>query len=497
MLGDRILFVGNHYQALKRTALRCRRGSGLSCKENSEPGVEFQFDERFLQILWNEQRFNGNLKTTDGRDLLVVFPGVWNVSAGPDFRGAVLEIDGTSVIGDVEIHRTRGDWGRHGHSENPDYAGVVLHVFWQDDLPGTDPPAASLLLQDYVSDPLRELMSELAVNEYSYARKLSPGACSMAWAFSDDESLSRLLRVAGLTRLEAKALRLQRRSLLAGANQAVYEALFEALGYRANREAFRQLAQETPIADLAKFASRSAVEAVLFGRAGLLPDPTLVRVSTFWNGRIQELWDIWWRTGLSTLTLPWRRSGLRPLNAPERRLAAGIELLYRAEFDIAGRVSELAADLSEPVDLIRQLNALLTLNSEWENSRTFADTLPHPTALIGRDRRNDIVVNVFLPFLVAEATRMRRPLLAERARNAYLCVPRLQENHLIREAAHRFLVPPSRLQDIVRSACEQQGLLEIYRSFCGVLNCDCEICPFVAPPPVDQIPPQEYSVGNF
>ena len=31
-------------------------------------------------------------------------PGIWNKEEGPDFKGAVLEIDGQSMRGDVEIH---------------------------------------------------------------------------------------------------------------------------------------------------------------------------------------------------------------------------------------------------------------------------------------------------------------------------------------------------------------------------------------------------------
>ena len=47
---------------------------------------------------------------------------------GPDFLGAEIEIAGSTVLGDVEIHFRSSDWRAHGHHENPSFERVVLHV---------------------------------------------------------------------------------------------------------------------------------------------------------------------------------------------------------------------------------------------------------------------------------------------------------------------------------------------------------------------------------
>ena len=91
--------------------------------------------EAALHRLWGERRLYGNaVRTQDGGVLRVVFPGWPNLDRGPDFKSAVLR-DGTGALltGDVELHRRQGDWYRHGHDADPEYAGVILHVVWSGD----------------------------------------------------------------------------------------------------------------------------------------------------------------------------------------------------------------------------------------------------------------------------------------------------------------------------------------------------------------------------
>ncbi len=56
---------------------------------------------------------------------------------GPDVREAtVLLPSGVTRTGDVEMHLRASDFVRHGHADDPAYAGVILHVVWEDDRPG-------------------------------------------------------------------------------------------------------------------------------------------------------------------------------------------------------------------------------------------------------------------------------------------------------------------------------------------------------------------------
>ncbi len=99
------------------------------------------------------------LPLRDGGCLRVVFSGLWNRRAGPDFRGAVLLApDGGRhggrhgdrhgdrqeahrvLRGDVELHCREAGWRRHGHDRDAAYQGVILHAVA--DLSAAPPAAA-------------------------------------------------------------------------------------------------------------------------------------------------------------------------------------------------------------------------------------------------------------------------------------------------------------------------------------------------------------------
>lgn len=453
--------------------------------ENSDAAGECQCSERFLQILWNEQRLVSALRTLDGRAVEVISPGTWNVAGGPDFANAVVRIGGLLCRGAVEIHREPADWGRHGHGQDPAYAEVVLHVVWRAGLP---PPAAAtppvLEMRPHLDAPLRDLLDELQATVYPYARQVSPGVCAMRWAMTEDGTVRRLLRTAALARFEDKTLRLQRLGVAVGSGQAVFEAFFEALGYKVNRVPFRALSQQLTLHRLRQLPDAAAREAALLGAAGLLPDPSTTAVLPEWIPRVRDLWDRWWAGGGTALGLAWRRAGTRPLNSPSRRLAAGIAWLDTCNLDPEGWILAVAARHPEPAALLRELRAQLDVRSPWESVQDCCVRLRRPARLLGQSRTDDILANVLLPYLNALGSRAGDASLNHLARATFIALPRLQDNRVIQEAAHRFLVPPSRLRTVVRGAADQQGLMELYRCFCLALNGDCSGCPFTTDPAV-------------
>lgn len=457
----------------------------LQVGEHTEGNGGFQFRERFLQILWNEQRLAAELRTRDGQRLEVVSPGIWNVGPGPDFRQAALRLDGRAVRGDIEVHRTPADWARHGHGRDPNYEDVVLHVVWQDSA-AAGPDIPLLELRSALDGAWRDLFAELQAEVYPEARRVAPGRCALQWADTADGRVAQLLAVAGLARFEDKTLRLQRRAATVGGEQALYEELFGALGYKANRDAFRALARAVPLADLRETIDPLDREALLFGAAGLLPDPSLTEVRPLWQSRLRELWDRWWRFDRAIPPIAWCRASLRPTNSPERRLAAGLLFLETCQLRPLEFLAERAAGSANPKELLRLFGDALRCPSLWEGAIDFRTPLSRPARLLGDARVLDVAVNVLLPALHAFGLSREEPRLSKLAREALLAAPRLQDNRLLKEAAHRFFVPPSRAKTILAGAIAQQGLLEIYRSFCLALDADCANCPFAAPPP--QVP---------
>ncbi len=458
--------------------------------ENTDADGVFQWDERFLQALWNEQRFCAGLQTVDGQCLEVVSPGTWNVGAGPDFRNALLRLDGVKCTGDVEVHRTVQDWFRHGHDRDPSYTQVVLHAVWFPPSRGFRanglPPC--FVLRSHLDRPWGDLLEEVRAEIYPYARRVGPGECAVRWAGTENDGVIRFFRAAGLARFSDKVRRLHREGIRRGFEQALYENLFEALGYKSNRAPFRELARATPLSDLEELTAGPQFEACLFGSAGLLPDPTAVRVHGELAGRARRLWDVWWALGRQPLQLGWRRVGVRPLNSPERRLAAGVQLLQRWECRPVRRLLQIFEAADGADDLLRRLRSELDVSGEWGAFANFTRRLRKPARLLGPSRTHDILANVMLPFGAVLGRQQGRRELEHQARAAWLLLPVLQENRLLVQAVHRLLSPPSRVRDLVHRAAEQQGLLQVYQDFCLRLHNDCSNCPLRSGAPFEDSP---------
>ena len=89
----------------------------------------------------------------------MVYPGRSGVTAGPDFRDALLEVEGVGLIrGDVELHIKQSDWNSHGHGGVPNYNGVVVHRALEVSSPETRLQSGSLAP---VID-LRSLLTEVS-----------------------------------------------------------------------------------------------------------------------------------------------------------------------------------------------------------------------------------------------------------------------------------------------------------------------------------------------
>ncbi len=453
-------------------------------RENSNTTPLLQQAEQFLQVLWNERCGGGALHTRDGAELQIHSPGTWNPAGGPDFLRANLAIGGQRLWGDVEIHRREADWFAHGHHRDPAYGNVCLHVValpsarpaHTDD--GRVPPC--LVLSECIGETIRQ--SILAVGEeYSYAAQVPPGRCALQWMDSEDDELRTWLEAAGLSRFREKTRRLLSSLDERGAEQGLYQHLFDALGYRANRRPFRELAGAVPLNSLKQTESALGCAALLFGTAGLLPDPSESTLNQQDRRTLRHLWDRWWQCGASPLQGDWTWSGVRPANRPERRLAAGVSLLINTDFTPGAHLLETARSCTDERELIRRIEDILTIQHEG-NAPWLPAVAPSSgnARLLGQSRVQDIATNIALPYLAAEAARRDDSDLLRMAESAFLRMPKLQSNRSLKEVEHRLFLPPSRARRVVQRACHQQGLLAIHRDFCLALSTDCLRCPLAA-----------------
>lgn len=157
----------------------------------------------------------------------------------------------------------------------------------------------------------------------------------------------------------------------------------------------------------------------------------------------------------------WRLAGLRPLNRPERRLAALAQIIPK--------IPELLSALKarEPK---RFGTLLLALRDPfWEKHATLTGTsLRTPCRLIGEERVQDILINIFWPMVSLEDPEAAREGLQ---------AMKMAINSAARVASQRMLIsaltPKQR-----REALVQQGLLQIFRDYCQTDCSQCRDCTF-------------------
>ena len=222
-----------------------------------------------------------------------------------------------------------------------------------------------------------------------------PGRCQAPLKDLPEERLCCILTAASQFRLQRKAARLRNIVENHGRDEALFQEIAAALGYKENKLAFTLLAQRLPLGFLRKQSEEA--EAILFGVAGFLEAPDLGIYAGETRGYVRKLWDRWWphRDGMQRLVLPaklWRLSGTRPLNHPQRRLGA-LATLINAWPSFIRSLAKKTRKRAE--DFFLGLR-----HPFWNFHYTLAsDPAATEMALVGESRIAEILANVLLPLL--------------------------------------------------------------------------------------------------
>ncbi len=416
-------------------------GSGAAVMRGigESPGGERPaIPERLLWKLWKRRAARQDeFRTGAGTRVRVLYPGRAGTAAGPDFRDALLEVEGLGLVrGDVEIHLRQRDWTAHGHGDDPNYNGVAFHAALETDSPetalasGNAAPVISLAnLLDGADDgePAPPDAASAAAELWALlARRGYPRPDSAAETGS-------LLEQAGDERFRRRAATLGRFAAEQGPEQTLYEALLEGLGYRHNQQPFVKLAHQAPIAAL-----RRAALPVLYGQRPMVLRHWLLAVSGLDGGAAGVAPRLPPGLGPAMARKEWRLFRVRPANHPTARIEGAAELVAR--FLERG----LLAGLGDAAGSPSQLAAALTVDGRDGGA-----------ALIGTGRARDLAVNAVLPLLHtldgggAESAPME----------IYRRFPKLTGNEIVREMAAQLFPEPWQAE--ASNARRQQGLLHL------------------------------------
>jgi hypothetical protein len=458
--------------------------------------------EAVLAAIWNEQApLRGPMWCSTGEPVAVVYRGRWSAGSGPDFEGALLSIGeggGKLVNGSVELHLQCSDWWSHGHSDDPRYNSVALHVVLKPNgaRPITRQDGASvptLVLADYITLPTAELL-ERVTPLVGGMGTLSEEPC---WRRTEQWETNRLLEpidAAGDARLRSKATAMEADlHVLHSPDEVFYRGLMDALGYSANREPMRALAASLPIAQLLLLPLGKEpedrvrlLESVLLGAAGLLPSQRPRMGEPDWESaayaeEVEALWNAHARIlslePNSTLRLEWNTERVRPTNSPARRLAAAARILARLLWEEGGMLGPfMRARGDTPAALGKAWTRLLTVPGDgyWATHSDFGRGLgevvksKEEVALVGASRAADGVVNILLPLMMALSDVKGEPKWAERALRVYEVYPKLDENRITKQMAEEALGPRKKA---ISTARRQQGLIHLYRLHCEARRC--------------------------
>ncbi len=488
--------------------------------------------ERFLRQIWKHKQFNTeHLKTTDGRELEIISPGLLNKDGGPDFAEACVRIDGILYRGHVELHQRDEEWSEHTHDTDEKYNSVILHVVLYEPATGNKPltkslrPVPVLALAPYLAQSFRSTWEAMILNER--AERLSSIKCYSHNDGIGETTLRAWLRHLAVERMELKMRKLEdrlkelsdeqqlhvaepvreyddvpfgihpdelpppvaahtaadfRNSSLW--NQLLYEGVMEALGYTKNQKPFLLLARSAQLHHFAKFPFTVPpesvvrhIEAILFTTAGLLPDKSEIRdEETIAYMKMLETCRSEHQQYYSRhvlTTAQWQFFRLRPENFPTIRIAGAARLIFRfLERNMVKTIVQLMKNRDIDQSLKRTLLEelfIVTADGYWKHHFLFGEqSATTNNHLIGEGRTEEIIINVVLPVCFLYARIFKDKDVRNGTLKVFEARPPLGSNTITRTMDQQLIKKKFRLD----SAMLQQGTIELYKYYCLDERCD-------------------------
>ncbi|MCK4908466.1 MAG: DUF2851 family protein [Planctomycetes bacterium] len=497
----------NEYEQIKNSA---GLTSIIPSVIRDRPKVRFgqKINEKLIQYFWAEQVLqNVTCRTVSGQSLQVIFPGFWNLSGGPDFKQARLKIGPQVMTGDVEIHCAASDWYRHRHQTDRGYQRVILHVvFWNDLKEKFITNVFGQSIPQLVLSPWwrrkYEAFDRLLTTDMFYPTGAQFGGVGRCYQYFLDArkraKLKYFIDLAGRVRLDRKIKKFREtlsQEWVNDSENALYRGLLETLGYKNNRASFLELARRMPVRTLRVISDRFpetlkplVIQAILLKTSGLWPAPGRSRTVETRRylanlnlvlGRLKNNWKKYKQP------IQWNLTGTRPINFPVRRIAGFSYFLTRCWLadGLIPEFSGIFMSTNDPVTVNKKIFSLFQSpdNDYWHWHSTFdSKKFKNRTTCIGRDLINIMVVNVILPVLLWQAEKSGSGSLTRKLLSFYTDYPLTADNYLTRFMNFRLLGQNKKMiKTIVTTACQQQGLFQIFNDFCVRGHEGCQTCGFL------------------
>ncbi len=426
-----------------------------------------QFSEEFLYHIWDAQHLKIKLTTLSGKKIAIKFPGRWNTDSGPDFKDAILEINGKIKKGDIEIDLTTYNWKSHSHNENPEFNSVLLHIVYEDN--GKYPYTISddggkieiLEIKDQLNDDINKLIKHYSDKPYSEKDK----TCKLFNKMNKDETEHFLAKM-GMMRFEKKIKRFSAEHFFSDFDQLLFMGFMEALGYSKNKYQMLQISLNNPYKILKQFYNEGFTKdefiAILLCSSKLI-DHLPSTIPTDQKNKWQKLFSKQKFVNQS-FDNNWKLFRIRPVNHPAFRILQVADLLYDSlETSFFHNILKLFSFPSENFKLSDFKKKLY--NYFQTDNKYFPERYK-----LGKIRIDTILINIILPLTVIYAREKKYKQLEDVAINIYQSFPGLSANYLT-QYMEKFLNEEQK-KVIRKRAIYQQGLLNIYYENCQYHSCE-------------------------
>jgi Protein of unknown function (DUF2851) len=426
-----------------------------------------KFSEKFLYHIWDAQHLKNNLQTVASKSVKILYHGRWNTDSGPDFKDAILEIDGEVKRGDVEIELNSYNWHLHEHDENPGFNNVILQVVFEHNgrysYNFTENSDQIEILQ--ISEQLDEDVSKLLKKYSNKEFKSIDQTCKLFKNIADQDFEHKLSEL-GLQRFEKKIKRFSAEHFFADFDQLIYQGLFESLGYSKNKFQMLQIALKFPFRCLktmkVKGMTYDEFVSILLNSTGLtshLPSTFPIELKIKWIEKYSQQ-----NYSTDTFDPGWKLFRIRPANHPSIRILQVSQIIYDSlETSFFNQIIKLFS-FSTGEFTIAKLRKNL-----YDFLRKSPDFLPERYKL-GRTRIDTILINIILPLAAIYANEKKYNDLSRVIYHVYSSYPGLTGN-FITNFMEKYL-SKNQMKIINKKANYQQGLLKLYYDKCQFHDCE-------------------------
>jgi hypothetical protein len=450
-------------------------------------------NENFISRIWEGgSKYYKNLLTASGEQLTVIDFGTKNYDSGPDYLNAKIKIDGKLLIGDVEIHRDFKNWHQHKHHKDPRYNSVILHiVLWETNSKINTKPRIkrkipAVILSHFLTKPVSEIWQDIISNP---SKKFKLPCYDFNDTFPMQELLEWFNKLA-IMRLELKSKAIEDRlneladnknnfSLNSKAvwEQALYEFIFEALGYEKNKNQMKLLASTLRLDEISKIYEKKLIniQALLYYYSGLLFD---LRYKDSYIKYIKEFASKHNLTNVSKLEpSQWIFFRLRPMNFPTLRIAFGSQIVFRIlnENFFKNIIDLFQKNFINTSILYTSLLNLFNPSKDdyWNFHYHFGKLSKSNKALIGKQRISDIIINVIIPFVYNYSIIFNNKIIKENVLLLYNGLKIKPDNNIIRVISTQLI----KLKKIkINTPALEQASVQLYNFYCTREKCHkCEV----------------------